>query len=159
MGTDFAARAWPTLSILAFANALFSSAIVPSNLLNGCGHVRMNTAAALSSGVVVIVGCLLLLPLYGINGVALARLSNIPVTLTTRTVIVRRVLRYGSVWLGLLTLLPPILSFTPYLSLILLNLHNSPAFRIIAVLAGMLICWATSHLLSKQANREQLRLE
>lgn len=77
MGADFASHASGLLKILVFGYALLATSIVPYNVLNGTGRVRMNAALSWSSVAVVISGIFCFAPIFGLVGVAWARLLNI----------------------------------------------------------------------------------
>ena len=100
MGADFAAAGADVLRVLAVAFALLATSTVPFYFMNGTNFVRLNTAFALASGVVVAAAAVVLVPALGLIGAAWARLAGIPVSLVARTILHRRVLAdrrwYGS---------------------------------------------------------------
>jgi O-antigen/teichoic acid export membrane protein len=110
MGADFAAHASGLLGVLAFAYALLSASIVPYNLLNGTGHVRVNTLIGWLSAAIVVGATLLLVPVLGVAGVAWAKVANLCPLIALMAVVHRRVLLENR-WI------PVVREFIPTLSL------------------------------------------
>jgi O-antigen/teichoic acid export membrane protein len=110
MGADFAAHASGLLKVLAFSYALLATSIVPYNLLNGTGHVRANTLLGWLSIVVVVGAALVLVPLFGLTGVAWAKVANLGPLIAMMSIVHRKVLRENR-WS------PVVWQFIPILSL------------------------------------------
>lgn len=118
MGREFAVKAAPTLSTLALANAVFSTSVIPSYLLNGGGFHRLNALVAASSGCAVVSLGILLAPVWGVIGVALARFGTVPIALVARYVLLRHLLRAGGAWQSAMTLVPCMAALGPAVILV-----------------------------------------
>ncbi len=123
MGADFAQHAATVLRILALSYALLATSVIPWNVLNGTGHVRLNTLLGWFSVVAVLVVSLVLIPKFGLEGVALAKLTNI-LPLIVAAICVRQKVLHEHSW-------PELIS---YFAVILVPF--SMAAIAIAVLAG-----------------------
>ena len=110
MGADFAAHTSGLLKVLAFSYALLATSIVPYNLLNGTGHVRINTLIGWVSIAIVVGAALLLVPLFGLTGVAWAKVANLGPLIALMAVVHRKVLQENR-WS------PVVWQFIPILSL------------------------------------------
>jgi O-antigen/teichoic acid export membrane protein len=107
MGVEFAAQATLVLQVLVFSLVLMATSIVPYYYLNGVGYVRLNAVMVLLSGALVALAALLLIPRLGIIGACCARLASLPVSITSRAIIHRRVFRDRR-WYAALAILGPV---------------------------------------------------
>lgn len=74
LGRPFAAQASPLLQILCFGYFLALLSVVPSQIFNGLGNARIGAFFAAAGTVINIGGCVILLPLFGVIGAAVASL-------------------------------------------------------------------------------------
>jgi O-antigen/teichoic acid export membrane protein len=141
MGADFAGHASGLLRVLAFAYALLAISIVPYNLLNGTGHVRVNTLIGWLSATIAVAATLLLVPVLGLSGVAWAKVANLCPLFAVMAVVHRRVLLEHR-WM------PVVREFIPILSLFGVALLTVTAFgdphaeswaRLIGMTAGTIV--------------------
>jgi O-antigen/teichoic acid export membrane protein len=135
MGADFAAHTSGLLKVLSFSYALVSTSIVPYNLLNGTGHVRINTLLGWSSVVVTILAMLVLVPSLGLAGIAWAKLVTLGPLIATIAIVHRKVLREYH-WSPVIRQFIPIVSLFGLASLAILACGD-PHPESWAMLAGM----------------------
>ncbi len=141
MGADFAGHASILLKILAFGYALLASSIVPYNVLNGTGHVRLNTVLGWASVAIVVAASVLLIPSLGLAGVAWAKLANVIPLLAAMAWVHRKVLREDK-WSAVLSHFVPIV--LPFLlSFLAVGAYGDPKLTsvilLIAMVAGCLV--------------------
>jgi O-antigen/teichoic acid export membrane protein len=151
MGRSFADQADVILRILTFAFTLLATSIVPYYYLNGTGFVRLNAFLGISSGIIVTIVSLLLIPYFGIVGAAWARLANIPIGFISRTIIHYKVLNDHRWFAGFIIFLPVIVTFIIGLCIItlldkvVLSLHflviMSLVFAMIGAMITGIICY------------------
>jgi O-antigen/teichoic acid export membrane protein len=111
MGAEFASNATGVLSILVISSVLLATSVVPSYYLNGSGFFRQNTVFALSSGIVVVLATLILIPWFGVIGAALGRLMVTPVGVISRSIVHYKVLQDRRWYAGILILFPILITF------------------------------------------------
>jgi O-antigen/teichoic acid export membrane protein len=95
LGADFSAQGTEVLELLLVYFALWCLAVPGSFLINGAGHPGWNSTATLLHGAVILGLASLLLPQYGLIGVAFARLTALPTMLITFYALHSRVLIGG----------------------------------------------------------------
>lgn len=100
-----------TFRILAAANAIFATSVVPAYMLNGAGQVRAGTLFALLSGSLVAVSAWILTPAAGILGAAAARLCSLPVSIGSRVYLGRSVVQDSRWHFAVLPLAPCAVGF------------------------------------------------
>jgi O-antigen/teichoic acid export membrane protein len=76
VGEEFAAQAGGLLAILLFAYFVASLSVVASQVFNGIGNSRIGARFALLGAVINVLGCLILIPHWGLLGAALASLLS-----------------------------------------------------------------------------------
>ncbi len=74
LGPAFASQATPLLQILCFGYFLAVLSVVPSQVFNGLGNARIGAFFATAATVINIGGCIILLPIFGVVGAAVASL-------------------------------------------------------------------------------------
>ena len=111
LGLDLPPNLTYVLMILALANALASTGIVPSYLMFGTGNFHISAFFALASGSAITLCAFLLIPPLGLLGVALARLAFLPFSLVSRVIIYHRAFGQGSWLRGFLQLAPVFAGF------------------------------------------------
>jgi len=134
------------LSLLAVANAFMATTIVPTALLLGAGQFRLGAVFSLSSGLVVSIAALALVPTYGLLGAAAAKLFFLPVSLISRVFVYHKVFGTWSWSLGIRQLLPVATALVPS---ILLALVSGPQtypehqwhWPALAALCGLALMW------------------
>lgn len=74
LGPAFASQATPLLQILCLGYFLAVLSVVPSQIFNGLGNARIGAVFATAATVINIGGCIILLPIFGVIGAAVASL-------------------------------------------------------------------------------------
>jgi O-antigen/teichoic acid export membrane protein len=111
LGRDFAVKGTPILQILAIANGINSTTVIPFYFYNGTGYVRTNTLLGILSATTFLVMAILLVPEFGVIGVASAQLFSLPIVLTSLTVLTWTVLGDKRWFSGPIKTLPPLACF------------------------------------------------
>ena len=134
------------LSLLAVANAFMATTIVPSALLLGAGQFRLGAVFSLSSGLIVSIAALALVPAYGLLGAAAAKLFFLPVSLISRVFVYHKV--FGTwIWsLGIRQLLPVATALAPSILLVLVSgpqtyPEHQWLWPALAALCGLALMW------------------
>lgn len=133
LGKDIARQAAPILPVMLVATGTMSTSAVSYYLLNGGGHIRLNTGLNVLSNVMLCIAMIILMPLLGLFGAAAARLAQVPVAVLSRSLVQTKMLEDPRWYLGPMMLLPPFL-----ITVCTYFLHLSiPAPT--SILAGLLI--------------------
>src|SRR6266567_323178 len=111
MGAEFANENTNILRVLALGYALLATSIVPYNLLNGAGQVKINTALSWFSLALIVLATAVSAPAFGLVGVAYAKMVNIIPLATAVVVLNRRILRQRVMGQVALQFVPIVLPF------------------------------------------------
>jgi O-antigen/teichoic acid export membrane protein len=146
LGETIPAELPSVLSLLAVANAFMATTIVPSALLLGSGQFRLGAIFSLSSGLVVSVAALALVPAYGLLGAAAAKLSFLPVSLVSRVFVYHKVFGTWSWSLGIRQLVPVATALAPSILLILVSgpqpyPEHQWLWPALAAICGLALMW------------------
>ena len=79
MGADFAAHSYVLMTILLCAYFLLAVNVVPHYFLLGFGEMRFVSLTNIAGGALSLIGMIILIPLFGINGAALSRILYAPI--------------------------------------------------------------------------------
>ena len=111
MGPEFAFVATPLLQVLCIRYALLPMGIVNYHYLLGAGMVRFLAALAVVNVSLSVGALLVLIPMYGPIGAALAQLFALPTMLFTRFYVVRRLFKDAKSWQTFVYFLPVVVPF------------------------------------------------
>jgi O-antigen/teichoic acid export membrane protein len=111
MGAGFANENTEILKVLALGYALLATSIVPYNLLNGAGQVKINTALSWFSLALIVLATAVSAPAFGLVGVAYAKLVNVIPLATAMVVVNRRIFRQKAIGQVALQFVPIVLPF------------------------------------------------
>ena len=147
LGQQIPADLPTTLSLLAIINGFMATTLVPGALMFGAGQFRLAAIFALLSGLIVSSTALLLVPVYGLLGAALAKFTFLPVSMASRVFIYHHAFGSWSWSLGVRQLLPAATALAPsgVAAWLLSNssLHIQPAWvwQLFAGFCGLALMW------------------
>ena len=111
LGMDLPRDIFLTLKILAVVNAFHATSIVPYTLLMGRGAFHLGALFGFLSFCLVTGSAFWLIPAFGMIGAAVAKLSFVFSSLISRAVIMRITLAEKRWWIGILQIIPVVLTF------------------------------------------------